>query len=793
MVNRVGAIRSIVLIGKERFRSNLRQYLQIMGALVMTSFCISLALQLVVVLERPFDMTFETLKASHLLLLLEDNDELGNEISEWFGQQDEIAHVGALQPYYVQSKNILYEGRELDMDIQLTERIVGDTVYDQLKIIKGKPRGHPNIGEIWLPYHFEAMHGIQLGDTLGIPSQGGFYEVEVSGFVVDPHYLSNVFNPTRAWVAPGELSFFLPMQDLKNRSLGIRFRNPESLDTVWKRFGQEFDYSGIDLRHTVFKTAYSGFSKILSVVLLVFGMVLLIISILIIKTTISSNILSDFKQIGVLKSIGYTKNNIIGSYILQSMVWLFIAIPLGLFLSNITMGLIMNSTLQKLGISELTIGTLSPIFSTALMMIGLVLVVCYWISRKAGNAKPTQALRNLKTPNTAYHNGFRLSLDGGFPLAPWFALRFIRNTLPNSISLILGFLGTFILILFSINLYNSFGSLEKNKTAWGFDESDLVLTRQSSIILPLNHAELMDILKLQKQGSIKRIIPFGSLTAQIIDEEGQKQQVFGKVYSDHLSKAGLINIKGQHPTGKDEVALCIGTAKHSNKQIGDSIILQIEGFKKAFVVTSIYQDISAFGQGFRLHQSALLPLNPLYEPTSYGLVLEDQVETDSIKEHLLAHLGETVTIEGSIESRKSIVGLLQNMKLGILSISILFTLILLVIIGNDITLQIKQHDLIYAQMKNIGFYSNQLRGIILIRVMLLFAIALVMAIPLGFALGKPFAQVLASGLGIQDFPFYISPSSIALVYLLLFLFVLVLCWFTSKLIAKINPRKLVET
>ncbi len=792
MVKRGGAIRSIVLIGKERFKSNLRQYIQIIGALLMATFCISLALQLFVVLEKPFDVTFERLKASHLLLLFEDDKALGNEISEWFGQQDEIAHVGPLQPYHTQSKSMLFEGRELDMDIQITERIVDGTLYDRLKIIKGKPGSHPNIGEIWLPYHFEAMHGIQLGDTLGIPSQGSFYEVEVSGFVVDPHYLSNVFNPTRAWVAPGGLSFFLPIQDLKNTTLGIRFKNPEALDAVWKRFGQEFDYSGIDLRHTVFKTAYSGFSKILSMVLLVFGIVLLVISMLIIKTTISSSILSDFKQIGVLKSIGYTRNNIIASYTLQSLVWLLIAIPLGLLLSDIAMGSIMNATLQKIGISELAIGTTSPIFITVLLMTGLVLVVCYWISRKAGKAKPTQALRNVKKPNATYHHGFGISLEGDFPLSPWFALRFIRNTLPNSISLILGFLGTFTLILFSINLYNSFGSLEKNKTAWGFDESDLVLTRQSSIVLPLNHGELMDILKNQRKGSIERIIPFGSLTAQIINQDGQKQQVFGKVYSDDLSKAGLINSKGEHPTKENEVALCMGTAMYHNKQIGDSVLLEVEGFKKTFRVTSIYQDISAFGQGFRLHQSAMLPLNPLYEPTSYGLVLEDQVKTDSIKESLWAHLGETVTIEGSIESRKSIVGLLRNMKLGILSISILFTLILLVIIGNDITLQIKQHDLIYAQMKSIGFHSNQLRGIILIRVMLLFAIGLVIAIPLGFMLGKPFAQVLASGLGIRDFPFYIAPLSIALVYLLLFLFVLVLCWFTSKLIVKINPRKLVE-
>lgn len=786
------ATRSIVLIGKERFRSNLRQYLQIIGALLMTSFCISLAWQLFRVLEKPFDTTFEHLKASHLLLLFEDENEIGTEIIQWFKAQDEVVHVGSQQPYHVLSNSVLVDGRELDMDIQLTERIVMDTVYDRLKIIKGKKDSYPNIGEIWLPYHFETIHGVHIGDTLKIPSQGKFYELEVSAFVVDPHYLSNLFNPTRAWMAPGSLSFFLPAKDLKNRSLGIRLSDGRSLDAVWKRFEKTFDYNGIDLRYTLFKSAYSGFFKILSIALLIFGIILLLISLIVIRASVSGSVLSDYKQIGVLKSIGYTEKNIIGSYTLQSLFWVLAGVPIGLFLSRLAIKAFLAPSLQNIGISELSVNQGYPMLMTGLLIMGSVLLICFLTAQKAGNTNPIEALRDLKSKGKRHFQRYRLPLSKNMPLVPWFAMRFIKDSIPNSISMILSFVGTLLMLLLTITMYSSFDSLGQNKTAWGFDKSDLILTRQSSIVLPLNHNELMEILHNQEPQFIEQIIPFSNVTANIINEDLEKQQVFGRVYSDTLSAAGLLNLYGKHPTRENEVALCTGTAQFHHKTVGDSIRMEIDGVEKMYNVMGIYQDIGAFGQGIRLHEQAMLAINPIYEPSSYGLVLPNKYNSNTIKEKLLGELGETVTIERSIESRKSIIGLLENMKLGLLSIAILFSFILLIIIGNDITLQIKQHDLIYAQLKSIGFFTYQLRSIILVRIILLFVVALILSIPLGLLLADSVSEVLASGLGMQEFPFVVSPFNIAMANLILLLFVLTICWISSTLIKKINPRKLVE-
>lgn len=785
-------MRSILLITKERFKSNTKQYLQLGIALLLTTFCVSLAINLLRIVEKPFDLTFEKLKASHILLLFDENQDSSTEIRNWFSMQDEVEYIGESTPYITIGEPFIHKGKKLDMDVQLTERITVDSLYDKLWIAKGTQKQYPEIGEIWLPYHFESIQKIQLGDTLGIPANGKLYNVEVSAFVVDPHYLSNIFNPTRAWVAPGSLTFFLPVQDLSNRTIGVRLKTLNQIDAVWKRFGQNFDYSGTNLKYDIFKSAFSSFSKLISAILLFFGLVVLIVSLIILRTMIASHILTEFKQIGVLKSIGFTRKNIIATYIVQFSLLLILTIPIGLILARLALILITQPILNDVGIIEFSVDSFFAYLLVCLIVSSLVLIVAYLSSRKTGRIRPMDAIRNLTNipERTLGKRGSVFAKNLPLPLV--LSLRFIKNSRSGSISLGFGLLATFIVVAFAVNVYNSFDQLSENKTAWGFDLSDLEMTRKTSIVLPLNHLELLAILNNQYSEQIQEIIPYSNRTVIAIDHENEERQLFGKIYADSISKAGVTNLKGKHPVKSNEISLCVGTARDFGKRVGDSIPIKLEGQKKWFQITGIYQDISAFGQGYRLSQNTIMPLNPLFEPQAYGIVLKPQVDEISIKEKLQTELGETVSIESSIESRKSIRGLVGSMKMGVLILSILFICIALVLISSDIVIHAKQNGLIFAQLKSIGFTSGQLRKVMIIRTLLLFILFLLIGIPLGLFLGTPIMKSLTAGIGLVEFPFVISFLSIFTAFTLLLLFILLAAWFSTKSIKKVDPRRLVE-
>ncbi len=785
-------MKSILLITKQRFKSNLRQYLQIVLALILATFCISLALNLLKVVDKPFDLTFERLKAAHLILLFDATEDSSKEMTSWFLEQEEVVKVGVPKPFVMNEVPLLFEGKELDMDIQITERIVKDSLFNRLLIVNGIKKQSPDMGEIWLPYHFETLQGVALGDRIEIALNGDLYQFTVSAFVADPHYLSAIFNPTRAWVAPGALSFFMPLKDLNHRMLEIRLKEDQHLEAIWERFGSHFDYKGTALKHGLFKSAFSGFSKLISSILLLFGLVILGISLVIVNSAIRSNILQDYKQIGVLKALGFKGANIVGSYLTQSVMLLLLAIPAAILFSKFALTAIISSSLKDLAITQFAPDTFSANMIASFIVSLLVLTVSYLSSKKAGRAKPIDALRNLK-PKRKSHKWSKSSVfTTSLPLPLLLAIRFIRNSRPSSISLLLGLLATFIIILFAVNVFTSFDHLQENKTAWGFSQSDLELHRKSSIILPLDHKELMGILNNQYASELKRVIPYSHVSAMVIDNANQKQQIFGKAYAVDLNTTELRNLQGTHPAAAHEISLCEGSAKYLNKQPGDSVQIEIEGYRKMFEVSAIYQDISAFGQGFRLHESAVLQVNPIFEPQTYGLVLQDGATAGLFEPKLQSEFGETVTVEASVEKRKAILGLVSNIKLAVSLISSLFILIALFLISNDILIQVRQNELVFAQLKSIGYTSKQLRNITLLRVSLLFFLGMCVGIPAGFLVEKPLANTLTKGIGLVEFPFVISALSIAGATVVLLALILITAWFSSKLIAKINPRALIE-
>jgi|GEM_PF-2211842 len=785
-------IKSLYLVNKQRFKSTITPYVLQTLAILLATFVLSLALSLLWVADKPFDTTFEKLKASHLLLLFDIEKHSEDELTQWFSNQKEVEFVGNSQPYTIITEPFLFKKNKLDVDIQITERTEKDISYDQLILFKGVKKNEPEIGEIWLPYHYEHNHGIALGDVLGIPANGGIYEVKVTAFVIDPHYLSNIFNPTRAWVAPGQLSFFLTTKDLKNRSIGIRLKQSEHLNTIYKRFIGVFDYSGIGLKFELFKSAYASFSKLLSLILLFLGVVILLITLLLIGTNIKTQMLSEIKQIGILKSLGFSKWNIIASYLFQSVVLLLAAVPIGLLLSNICLKLLMGSTLSQLGITNLSFNGSLIYATTAILISILVIIVSLVVSWKAGKMKPMIALRlpNIQSSNPI--KKLRIAIEKGFPLTSWVSVHFIRTSFLASLVLAGSMLTTLFIILFSTTMYTSFDQLKENKSSWGFEESDFMLYRKSSVVLPLSHPELMEILKGHKKTAIEQIIPYHHISLNILNNESEKESVFGKVYSLDINNTGLKNLKGKHPVTKNEIALCIGTAKNLDKRVGDSVQVEIEGVKKTLMISGVYQDISAFGQGFRIQQQVVSSFNPLFEPSSYAIRAKTGIEPKKFQQQLLSELGETISIEEEITERASIMGLVSGLKTGFISISLLFIIPCLVLVSNDIVLQTKKNELVLSKLKTIGFTSLQLRAVIVQRVVILFSIALVIGLPICFLVVPFIANILATGIGIASFPLVISSYNVAIAICVLLLTIFPIGWFSSRKLQKIDPRKLVE-
>ncbi|BFP41223.1 ABC transporter permease [Flavobacteriaceae bacterium GF1] len=782
-------MKSLLLLNSKYLVKRKRAFVLVGLSLILTILLLSIALSLLRIIEQPFDITFNNQKASEILLLFDVRSDDKDKLVQWFSNQEEVWGVSEPSPFIMVNAPLIHKGGELDLSVQLTEHHSGHLVQDEIRMLKGDNSGHPNHGEIWLPTHFEGNYGLKLGDTLGLNLNGELRELKISAFVVDPHYLSAIFNPTRAWVAPGELPFLAPLSELNNTMIGVRLKDGVDLDTFWKHFNASFDYSGKSLQYPLFKRAFTSFYTLLGAVLLIFSLMGLLISLLIIKHTVSSHVFSDYRQIGVLKGVGFTPGNMVLLYLMQLGILALIALPLGLMVSWFVVRMVVNWMVEPLGIPNFTYNLSGPIALSFGIVFLLVLLVSFFSARKAGLVKPVEAIRN--TFQKKGNPGGRTSRTFSslwLPLSLVLGGRLLSSKKKNLVFMGLHMAGIVFVVIFCVNISNSFDKIHNDRTSWGFDNADVVINRKSSIILPLKHGELMEMLGTYKD-EIRSISPFNYSNLFILSNENRAiKEIQGKVYSDALSKTGLGNIEGNHPVAPNELSLCIGTAEEFNKRPGDSVAVFIEGQKKVFTISGIYQDVGSLGQGFRLQEKAMLGLNPLFEPRFYGLELHQNVDRDAFRSQLEEQFGETIQTELSIEERKAMVSMVMNVRMAVLTISLFFVLVLVLIIYNHQNSYIQQHKISFVKLKSLGFTSKNLRMVLLWKTVLNLALGVSIGIPLSLWWSPKIMNMLTADIGLVRFPFIPYPTGMVMAMVALFVLGGTAAWFAGSAIRKINFR-----
>ena len=350
---------------------------------------------------------------------------------------------------------------------------------------------------------------------------------------------------------------------------------------------------------------------------------------------------------------------------------------------------------------------------------------------------------------------------------------------------------TIFIILFSINISSSFENLKYNKPAWGFENGDIQLSRREAVIIGLNNEQLIEI--LSKEKTIEQVVPFSYISLSILFNGNLPiQEINGKAYADSLSHAGLLNLQGGHPQSASEISLCIGTARQFNKNPGDSISAFIEGQKSNFRVTGIYQDVSNMGQGFRLHANAMKKLNPIHTPSVYSVKLKENTDVKGYKNYLLKKLGETITIDASIEDRITQMGIISGMKTALFTLSFFFIFIMLLTIGSDMLISIKEYQLHFGILKSIGWTPNQIRMSMAWKILCITVTVLLVAIPAAIWLSPVLMGQVTGGIGLIKFPFIINYPGMLVSILLTLVLISACSWWLSRGAASANPRTLIN-
>lgn len=645
----------------------------------------------------------------------------------------------------VETQEVVYSdyvvnGQESDSEGQLIPAVLNENRY---KIFNHDLSGYEkdtldiDSGEIYVSPSMVSMFDVQIGDEISFPiaRDGGNVVFTVKGYYEDPFMGSSMIGMKGFLICQADQEKILQM--IENAGINGLARNGKMLH-IYKEKSSSVTIKELNCimndrtelsKYTEFVhsegTIY-GFMLILqntfSGLLAAFVVVLLCAAMVVAGHSLSSTIETDFRNMGILKTVGYTSRRLRKVQLMQYFISIFFGMLLGLISAIPISSFVCRRMLTTTGIlypAKLPLGWCLIAFAVILTLFtGFIIAKTAEIDKitplQAIQGHRKQVLFSLKKLPDIHGKGL------GFSIA-------VRQLITGR-RRYMGACVTAILLVF-------FASLVGRMDAWlGPDGKGLMDA--------FNPADLDIGVQIFGNESIEEmeedIRSFTDITDSYLLAM-PNVAVSGMDYTANvISDPGRFHIlKGKTCTADDQVVLTEFIAEDLGVSIGDTLTIRGAAGSEEYRVSGIYQCANDMGDNIGMSREGYQKIgqdNPqlwchhmfLSDPSQKGVITETLEDTYGGDVHV--HENSWPGLFGIISAMRALVIFMYGMV-------ILFILIITVLAGSKI-LSAEQKDLgIY---KAIGFSTGQLR--------MTFALRFCLTAVIGSAFGTIFAAMFTDPL-----------------------------------------------
>lgn len=307
----------------------------ILITIITSATLLTLATATLVNTNAPYDRTFEELNAAHVWIYL-DRDKLS---------QRDIERIEAL-PDVVESTGLQYN--------VLSRVRIGDTrIWISLRAV---PLEQPSVnrllvqeGRYLAPHQKELLagkdlrdwHDLSLDEPVGVTqADGKEVDLPVVGLAYNSMWdIYRTSQPPYIYASEATLRELFPDDSTWDWSIGLRLADPNGVDDtvakVEEMLGSDAVEGHTDWRDVRDTATFDA--RMASVFLGAFSFFAILATVLVIASSIGSIVLSQFKQIGILKAIGFTQAQVLwlylGQYLVLGAVGCLIGMPSGFILA----------------------------------------------------------------------------------------------------------------------------------------------------------------------------------------------------------------------------------------------------------------------------------------------------------------------------------------------------------------------------------------------------------------------------------------------------------------------------
>jgi len=684
-----------------------------------SSALLTLAIATLINISAPYEQSFEDLNAAHLWLHFNRDRIRARDIEQIESLPGVSASTGLR--YNVPSRAKLGDTR---VWVSLRATPLETPSVNRLLVQEGRPLS-PKQSELLAGKDLNDLYRLSVGDEVGLTqADGKTVQLPVIGLAYNPMWDTyRNTQPPYIYVSEETLRRLYPDEATWDWSLGLRLTDPEAVDEMMLLIEDALRKDAVAV-HVDWRDVRESavFSAQLNFVLLgAFSFFAILATLLVVTSSISSSVLSQFKQIGMLKAIGFTQAQIFLLYVGQYFILSLIGAPLGLLA-----GIALSPLPLKNVAASLNTAFRPPLDATVIVLVLSIIpgVVALATSSAAYRGARTNIVKAIaagaEAPSRKSSWGAKLAarLNLPIPLAIGLNDVFAKpfRSFITGLNLTLGVIG----IIFGLTLNSTIETYSADPSLLGI-VYDALVTRQET-----GHRRTESLLD-----SAPGVEAFYS--QHIVEAETPAGQSFEiKAVEGDLAAFSFVIPQGHFFTpNTDEAIAGQGLLDWLDLDVGDELTALIDDKLITWRIVGQYTEPVNSGQMLMVSLPALAQRVREAKPTSYYLKLAPNADPTQLKEYLSpkpdADLNLTLVGEAIPDS-------IVYLQMGIFALAAILIGIALVNVFNT-SLQSTQEKLrAIGILKTLGMTPAQVSTMVNTTAGFLGFVATLVGIPLGWGL-----------------------------------------------------------
>jgi putative ABC transport system permease protein len=332
---------------------------------------------------------------------------------------------------------------------------------------------------------------------------------------------------------------------------------------------------------------------IVAAVIILAGVLLVLIALLCLRFVILATLEEDMQEIGIMKAIGISHQDIRKLYVVKYIVFAGLGSALGYLLSLFLSHLFTQNITLYMGAPKETVGTI--IFPLIAVCFVFLLIMTY-CNKLVNSTQKVTAIEAMYPENIITRKKKRLYI----PLHKFkrvnyntkIAFQDILTRLKTFIALLMLYMICVVLILMPVHLLNTLQS-PKFIEYMGVSESDIRIDVQHK---ENTSNDLLDIFhKLDNDGRVDKWASFSTYKFKLMSEDGNFLSI--DVENGDFSLFPIEYLQGRGAIENGEIAISYMWAQELNYSIGNTLKLRLpDDTVIEMMITGIYQDITNGGK-----------------------------------------------------------------------------------------------------------------------------------------------------------------------------------------------------